>query len=376
MNKFVKFPLVLGIVGIICTGALSVVYEVTKDKIAYNKNKVAIDLMSGIVEDISNAEPVLEKYDVAKAESVGVKNMYEVSNSQGVCAYGYLAEVTGYNPGINFLLVLDDTEPIIVGFSVVSHQETNSGSYGGPLLNSPDFASQFTGIGFDEVGSKVDYVAGSTAKVTMGAVKAGVDNVISFHKQAVLGETDDGINLTSTERQMLGLAEGSVMTDKTEEFKTTLKGKVSANVYKNIMEQEVVEKKEYTKIWNYIEIADAKGTVKGHAYVVQGNYNCEVEHGKKSWQEHKFVFMFDENGANVNVVVVNSTDSLGATTMDSKAIENWLDANYNGKTVTQINDILSGEGGIDFIHGATFTSTYLRNHIGHVINAHTRAYGK
>ena len=53
MNKFVKFPLVLGIVGVICTGALSLVYEITKDKIAYNKNKVAIDLMSGIVEDIS-----------------------------------------------------------------------------------------------------------------------------------------------------------------------------------------------------------------------------------------------------------------------------------------------------------------------------------
>ena len=31
MNKFVKFPLVLGIVGVICTGALSLVYEITKD---------------------------------------------------------------------------------------------------------------------------------------------------------------------------------------------------------------------------------------------------------------------------------------------------------------------------------------------------------
>ena len=38
MNNFVKFPLVLGIVGIICTGALSLVYELTDEKIAYNKN--------------------------------------------------------------------------------------------------------------------------------------------------------------------------------------------------------------------------------------------------------------------------------------------------------------------------------------------------
>ena len=369
MNKFVKFPLVLGIVGIICTGALSVVYEVTKDKIAYNKNKVAIDLMSGIVEDISNAEPVLEKYDVAKAESLGVKNMYEVSNSQGVCAYGYLAEVTGYNPGINFLLVLDDTESIIVGFSVVSHQETNSGSYGGPLLNSPDFASQFTGIGFDEVGSKVDYVAGSTAKVTMGAVKAGVDNVISFHKQAVLGETDDGIKLTSTERQMLGLAEGSVMTDKTEEFDSTLKSKVSKNVYDKIVNDENI------KILNFIEITDVSGTVKGHAYVAEGKYNCEVEHGNRAWQSHKFVIMFDENEANTKVVVVKTTDSLGAIGKDSIDKNPWLSSSFNGKTVSQLISDLENEK-IDLIAGATFTSTYIRNHISFVLDAHSRAYGK
>ena len=369
MNKFVKFPLVLGIVGIICTGALSVVYEVTKDKIAYNKNKVAIDLMSGIVPDISNAEPVLEKYDVAKAESLGVKNMYEVSDSKGVCAYGYLAEVTGYNPGINFLLVLDDTDSIIVGFSVVSHQETNSGSYGGPLLNSPDFASQFTGIGFDEVGSKVDYVAGSTAKVTMGAVKAGVDNVISFHKQAVLGETDDGINLTSTERQMLGLAEGSVMTDKTEDFKTTLKGKVSANDYNNIINDANIA------ILNYIEITDAAGTVTGHAYVAEGKYNCEVEHGNRAWQTHKFVIMFDANEANAKTIVVKSTDSLGAIDKDSLDKMNWVTQNFNGKTVAEINSALS-EGQVGFVAGSTFTSNAFRDHVSFVLDAHSRAYGK
>ena len=375
MNKFVKFPLVLGIVGVICTGALSLVYEITKDKIAYNKNKVAIDLMSGIVEDISNAEPVLEQYDQEKAKKYGVTNMYRVSDSKGVAGYGYVGEVNGYNPGITSLLVLDDEESKILGFEVVSHSETNSGTYGGPLLNSPEFAAQFTNISFDDVATEIDYVAGSTAKVTMGAVLTGVDNVISFHKQEIFGEVDDGINLTGTERKALGLPEGYTMTDKTEEFKTTLKSKVSDNIYKNIMEQEVVEKKEYTKIWNYIEITDASGAVKGHAYVAQGNYNCEVEHGNKSWQMHKFVFMFDENGANTKVVVVKTTDSLGATSMDPKAIENWLNENFNGKTVAQINGVLSGDGGIDFIHGATFTSTYLRNHIGFVINAHNRAYG-
>lgn len=364
MNKFVKFPLVLGIVGIICTGALSVVYEVTKDRISYNKNKVAIELMSTIVDDVKNAESVLENYDTAKAAEKGVKNMYEVSDSNGVTAYGYLAEVTGYNPGINFLLVVDNDESKILGFSVVSHSETNSGSYGGPLLNSPEFAAQFKDISFDEVASEVDFVAGSTAKVTLNAVKAGVDNVISFHKQAVLGDTDDGINLTSTERKALGLPEGYVMTDKTEEFKTTLKGKVSSNVYNNIMNDANIG------ILNYVEIKDASGNVKSYAYVAEGKYNCEVEHGSRAWQTHKFVVTFDSNGNNVKVIIVKSTDSLGAIGKDSLDQMKWVAQSYNGKSVSEI---LGSD--IDFVAGSTFTSNAFRDHMSFVLDAHNRAYG-
>ena len=367
-NKFIKFPLVLGIVGVICTGALSIVYEGTKDKIAYNKNKVAIDLMSSIVENITNAEEVLENYDTEKAESLGVKNMYEVSDDKGVTAYGYLAEVTGYNPGINFLLVLDSEESVIVGFSVVSHSETNSGSYGGPLLNSPEFAAQFKGITFDDVASEVDFVAGSTAKVTLGAVKTGVDNVISFHKQAIFGETDDGINLTSTERKALGLPEGYTMSDKTEDFKTTLKGKVSDNVYNNIMNDANIS------ILNYVEINDANGANKGHAYVAEGKYNCEVEHGSRAWQTHKFVFMFDENEANTKVVIVKTTDSLGAIDKESLDQMAWVANNFNGKTVAEVNNALSN-GEVDFVAGSTFTSNAFRDHISLVADAHSRAYG-
>ena len=128
---------------------------------------------------------VLADYDSSKVEKAGIKNMYEVSGNSGVTAYGYLAEVNGYNPGINFLLVLSANESKILGFEVVSHSETNSGTYGGPLLNSPEFAAQFTNITFDDVATEVDFVAGSTAKVTMSAVKTGVDNVISFHKQEI-----------------------------------------------------------------------------------------------------------------------------------------------------------------------------------------------
>lgn len=366
MNKFIKFPLVLAIVGVICAGSLSVVYEITKEKIAYNKNKEAFDLLGGIVTDMNGVEEVLADYDAAKATKAGIKNMYEVTNNSGVAAYGYLAEVNGYNPGINFLLVLSATENKILGFDVVSHSETNSGTYGGPLLNSPEFSAQFTNISFDDVATEVDYVAGSTAKVTLSAVKSGVDNVIAFHRYEVNGEVDDGINLTATERKMLNLAEGYVMEDKSDEFKTALKGNTTENKYKDILEN--------LGLLNFVEIKDATGAVKGHAYVVEGKYNCEVEHGNRAWQTYKLVFIFDENRENTKLIIVNSTDSLGAIGKPSIGDQAWVAENFNGKTVADLNTALSNSE-VDYIVGATFTSKAVRDNVSAILDAHSRAYG-
>ena len=366
MNKFVKFPLVLGIVGIICTGALSVVYEVTKDKIAYNKNKVAIDLMSGIVEDISNAEPVLEKYDKEKASKRGIINMYEVSDSNGVAAYGYLVDTMGQN-AFTILVVLDSEESIVLGVDVVSHSETPN--YGGVVLSDPNYIAQFNSITFDGLFTDVDGVVGSTK--TCNGVVLGVDNAISFHREEIFKETivDDGINLNNKERNVLALPEGYSMVDKTEEFDSTLKSKVSQNVYNKIVNDENI------KILNYVEIADATGTVTGHAYVAEGKYNCEVEHGNRAWQTHKFVIMFDTNEANVKIVVVKTTDSLSAIGKESIDKNPWLTSNFNGKTISQLISDLENEK-VDTIAGATFTSSYIRNHVSFVLDAHTRAYGK
>ena len=367
MNNFIKFPLVLGIVGLICTGALTVVYEITKEKIIYNQNAEAINLLSDIITDIKNAEPVVSKYDATKVKNAGIKNIYEVSDSNGVTAYGYLAEANGYKPGINYLLVLDSEEEIIRGFSVVSHSETNSGTYGGPLLDSPDFAAQFKDIAFSDVAEDVDFVAGSTAKVTLGAVKTGVEKVISFHKEAIFGEASTGINLTDSEIGKLGLAEGYVLEDKTEDFKTQLKANVSANKYNNTMEE--------LGLINFLEIKDANGNVKGHAYAVEGKYNCEVEHGNRAWQSYKIAFMFDENEANTKLVIISSGDSLPAANQLPLDQQPWVADSFNGKTVAEINELLANDE-IDFVHGATFTTNAIKAHVATIVSAHSSAYKK
>lgn len=366
MNNFVKFPLVLGIVGVICTAALSLVYEITKGEINAKKNAEAIALLSDIVPNLTNAESVADKYDAESMKEANIKNMYEVSDSTGVIAYGYLAEVSAYQPNLNFVVALDNKKEVIIGFNVVSHKETNSGSYGGPLLDSPDFAAQFKDLPFDKVSSDVDFVAGSTAKITLNAVKTGVENIIAFHKQAIFKQESDGIKLTSGEREKFGLAEGQVMVDKSEEFKTALKNNTTENAYNKTLES--------LALINYIEIQDAGGAVKGHAYAVEGKYNCEVEHGQRAWQDYKIGLMFDENEANTKLVIISSGDSLAAISKPSLDQMSWVSDNFNGKTVSELNDALSNTE-IDAEAGSTFTTNAIKAHVATIINAHIRAFG-
>ena len=172
---------------------------------------------------------------------------------------------------------------------------------------------------------------------------------------------------------MLELSEGYVMTDMSEDFKNNLKANVSNNFYNKLINVEAAEKTQYMKIWNYIEIKDAAGNIKGHAYVAEGQYNCEVEHGNRAWQKHKFVVMFDENGGNIKVVVVNSSDSLGAIGKGN-LLNEWIEENFNGKTMSQLNQDLASQK-VDKIAGASYTTSYFLNDITTVVDAHSRAYG-
>lgn len=368
MNNYVKFPLTLGIVGIICGGSLGLVYGLTKPKIDARNNAAAIELLSGVVENVTNAEEVLKNYDEKKAKNVGIKNMYEVSTDGSVSSYGYLVETKGYAEGLNFLVVLDKdkVDSKIIAFQIVSHSETTGGKWGALLLDSPEFAAQFKDLPFAEVNSGVDFVAGSTAAITLGAVKTGVENVIKFHKQAIFGEADDGINLTDTERELLGLSKGQKLVDKTSEFDSTLKGKVSDNMYKNTMEK--------LGLINYIDIVGSNGQVEGHAYVVEGKYNCEVEHGSRAWQSYKLAFVFDVNEANTKLVVISSGDSLGAINKPTLSEMAWVAESFNGKTVSEVNDALTS-GDIEFVAGATFTTNAIKGHVATIVSAHSRAYG-
>lgn len=367
LNKFVKFPLVLGIVGTICAGALGVVYEITNPVIQYNNNKEAFEKLQSIVPDMTGAESIVESLDSDKLSDASITNVYEVSVGGKVDSYAYQASGTGYGGAMNFIVVLDADENKIVGFKVVSHNETNSGSYGGPLLNDPAFAEQFTGLSYDELNTSVDFTAGSTAKITLNGIISAVNTVIDFHRYEILGEVNDGIKLNGGERTLLGLPEGQILVDKTEEFKELLGNKVDDAVKE-------------LGLLNYVDITDATGAVVGHGYIVEQSYSCELEHGARGTKTYKMAYLFDQNWENSRLVVVASDDTLGDSTMLEDKYKDyttiidhpWLVEKFNGLKMADLVASYNPDE-VDKIHGATFTSNTIKNHISAIVFWHDRA---
>ena len=364
LNKFVKFPLVLGIVGTICAGALGVVYEITNPIIQDRINKEANAAIMELLPDMDSANDLTTTFEKDTLKEYNVSSVKEVIDNNETIAYAYQATGKGYAGDMNFLIILSSNENKILGFKVISHNETNSGSYGGPLLNSPEFATQFVGISFDDVSSKVDFVAGSTAGITLNGIKGAVNEVIEFHKFQVLGEEDTGIELTSAEMQLLNLPAGQTMVDKTDEFLAKLGN--NADKAKDTMD-----------LLNYVEIVDANNAVVGHAYITETTYI--IFEGLK--QKHKLVFMFDANWENSKLVAVSSTDTMGsapdyADRVDLPTIVGHPFLNqYNNKSMSDfVSEYLANSDIIvDMVHGASVTTTQVKNNIVAIVRYHNQA---
>ena len=365
MNKFVKFPLVLGIVGIICTGALSVVYEVTNPIIQDRINQKANALILELIPDMDSATDLTKDYEADLLKEYKVSSVKEVFKDNESYAYAYQATGVGYGGDMNFLITLSSQENKILGFKMISHNETNSGKYGGPMLNDPAFAEQFAGVSFDDMSSTIDFTAGSTAGITLNGIKGAVNEVIEFHRYEVKGEVNDGIELSGAERTLLNLPAGQTMVNKTDEFLTKL-GKDADKAKKDM------------NLLNFVEIVDSNNVVVGHAYVTETTY--VIFEGLK--QKHKLVFMFDANWENSKLIAVSSTDTMASApnyadreTLSSIVGHPFLNQ-YSNKTMKSLVDEFKETTDIkvDTIGGASVTAGYVSNNVLSIVKYHNKAY--
>ena len=371
MNKFMKFPLVMGVVGAICAGALGIVYEITNPVIqrnlkaeAFAKLEVIVPTMTDVIDEKDKMKVTM---DEAKLAESNISTVYEIYESSSVVGYGYQVSGNGYAGEMVFLAVLSSTEEKILGLSCLSHSETNTGTYGGPMLNAPEFYEQFVNLEFDLIGTEIDYVAGSTAKLTLSGVIDAVRSAIKYHREVVMNVEIEPIQLEPEEKAALGLPEGQKLVDKTDEFRTKLGDKAD----KNFADMGLL---------NYAEIHDANDTVVGYAYIVYLDYILyENVH-----QQHKLVFSFDANWENSKLTVVSANETMKDSPdyvegPDYDAANpglinhKWLSVFSGHKMSDLYSEFVNDKLEFDALHGVSKTTSEVANQVIKIVKYHGRA---
>jgi Na+-translocating ferredoxin:NAD+ oxidoreductase RnfG subunit len=185
MNKAIKYPLFLGAVGAFSTFLLSTAYGITAPIIA---QRIAEQATAGVREIFPNASSIVNvSSNFSGLEIAGINTIFEVRENGNIVAYGYEATANGYGGKITGLLVLSFTSDQVLGYKTIAHTETKGGNYGDVLLSSNAFNQQFVNLGFSALPDGIDLTAGSTAKVTLNAIKNLTSNVLLFHLEAVKG---------------------------------------------------------------------------------------------------------------------------------------------------------------------------------------------
>lgn len=186
MNKQLKYPLFLAAVGSFSTFLLATAYGFTAPIIAQRIAEQATAGVKEIFPSASSIEDVSANYD--NLSLAGINSIFEIKQNNQVVAYGYEARANGYSGEITSLLVLSITDDQVIGYRTINQTETKGGTYGDILLSNPQFDQQFVNLGFTTIPDAIDLTAGSTAKVTLNAIKSIARNVLKFHIEEVKGE--------------------------------------------------------------------------------------------------------------------------------------------------------------------------------------------
>lgn len=307
-------------------------------------------------------EDETNKYEKSSLIQAGILNVYVLKDSQNEeVSNGYLVNANGRNGVIKMVLVLSNTDNVVLGLKVMEHTETES--FGKILLESPDFESQFINLPFDNVDTNVKYDGIASASLTLNGVKDSVKKVITFHKTKNQSGTTNNANVSSEERALMGLDKNDELVDKSEEFLNTLKANVSENMYNTLTKN--------LGLKYYVEILDGNKNIKGYGYIVEGKYNYEAENGSRLTCSYKLSLTMDKNYSNIKVTVLSSEDTIKDTFVEETAVTDWINNNYNGKSIKEISEMGTN---VDSIVGATFTSSAYRNHISYIVKAHLRVF--
>lgn len=317
-------------------------------------NKEEFEFVNEMFVDVEMVEHVnvdlVENYD-----DFSVDKVYLVKTAKENI-YLYKVRTNGYCPDINLLVGISEDGEYVRKLKVVSHTETSGGTYGAVLLNSPEFAIQFDNLPICDIEQKVDFVAGSTAKITLNAVKSAVEKTSIFHGLKILGKLELPKWLVDSYIETLDIDVNSFV-DCTESFMSKLENNLSKNAFERA-------KKELEN-FKFVSYAEKTSGAKKKALIIEKSYACEVGSGSRQTQTITIAVIFDENGKNVETKLLYSNDELNDN--EKAELSSWISENFTSNSIDELREVEA-----DCINGATFTTATIRDTIRTVIDYYCR----
>ena len=352
MNRFAKFPLVLGLVGALCAGALGLVYQVTNPIIQERLAGQSLAAIREIVPAATAADDITTTFEAQKLTDAGIVKIYEVKVNTTTAAYAYQATVGGWaGQPIVAQFVVSATENNFLGMKIISHQETKGGNYGAILLESPLFAAQFVNLDITTISSSIQLVAGSTANLTLIAVRTMANKIATFHVEEVKGE--EVKEIPDAAFAQMRFPAGTTFVDVTEYYEDLAGAQL-----------ETVQDKTGIKYLFYAK--DASDNILGFVYYIDYE-NQEYYDGynfKKQYIKALFGFTTTYTDAKLFIVdMVYGTD-YGAESLDEKVIANFTADNIG----TWFDDTSNVPN--DVAAGVSITSHEINEIIKHIIHYH------
>jgi len=189
MRELLKLTFILTIICSIAATALALVYNLTKDPIAYQQRLKKLDAIKAVQPDYDNEpDQYFKDIPVAKNKKGGMENTRFYITKRGGVFTGAVFTVTTMGYGGNIHIMLGVTpDGTITGVRVLNHSETPGL---GAKISGDSFCQQFESKNLSNIkwalkkdGGEFDQITGATIS-PRAAVKALHQGLIFFHEQS------------------------------------------------------------------------------------------------------------------------------------------------------------------------------------------------
>ena len=166
MNDYLKYPIILFVVTVVCTILITITYNYTTPILSARQENKVNDTLASMYDNIDSYEEIERSFDRKKTS---VTNVYLVTLPDNQSSYIYSTSAIGKNGSVDMLIsVVDDGQ-----IDVVKYTRMEETPKIGDKLSEPDYITSLEAISTSN--PEIDMVTGAT--ITSNAVKTMIEDV-------------------------------------------------------------------------------------------------------------------------------------------------------------------------------------------------------